>query len=134
MIRTLHRFDKRDGRLIESIEVDFIDGYPLDYWRLPDDQTAEALPKYDKAKEVPVWDGKGWVVTPLSFFEPEPEPEPEPSILDPDNLIKAVIALIDAVEKQEPIPQETKTLVEAERVKLAPGAERKPRSRLLKNP
>ena len=84
-------------------------------WRLPDDQTAEALPKYDKAKEVPVWDGNGWVVTPLSFFEPEPEPEPEPSILDPDNLIKAVIALIDAVEKQEPIPEETKTLVEAER-------------------
>jgi len=119
MIRTLHRFDKRDGRLIESIEVDFIDGYPLDYWRLPDDQTAEALPKYDKAKEVPVWDGKGWVVTPLSFFEPEPEPEPEPSILDPDNLIKAVIALIDAVEKQEPIPQETKTLVEAERTKTS---------------
>lgn len=123
MLRTLHRFDKGSGRLIESIEVDFMDGYPIDYWRLPDDQTAEALPKYDKAKEVPVWDGKGWVVTPLSFFEPEPEPEPEPSILDPDNLIKAVIALIDAVEKQEPIPQETKTLVEAERVKLAPVVE-----------
>lgn len=123
MLRTLHRFDKRDGRLIESIEVDFIDGYPLEYWRLPDDQTAEACPLYDKATEVPVWDGKGWVVTPLSFFEPEPEPEPEPSILDPDNLIKAVIALIDAVEKQEPIPQETKTLVEAERVKLAPVVE-----------
>jgi hypothetical protein len=89
MIRTLHRFDKRDGRLIESIEVDFMDGYPLDYWKLPDDQTAEGLPPHDPDTEIPVFDNGQWVVTKLAFFE-------RPSPLHKWDGEKWVISLEDA--------------------------------------
>lgn len=134
MLRTLHKFGN-DGRYIESITVDFIDGYPLEYWKLPNDQTAIALPKYDKATEVPVWDGSAWRVKKRAFFEPPsglhewdekeerwylPEqPEPEPSLLDGDVLLKTLIALVDAVENGTAIPLDIKAAVEADRAKVS---------------
>ena len=89
-----------DGRLVEEVSIDFIDGYPLEYWKMPDNHVLEAPPKYDTDVEVPVWDGSAWAVKKRAFFEPPSglhewdekeerwylpdQPEPEPSLLDGD--------------------------------------------------
>lgn len=113
----VHRYDPSTGKYTGDTAIDFVDGYPLSYWKLPDNHTLEPLPKYSDDTEVPVWDGKGWGVKLHSDFE---IPEPEPSLLEAETLKKTLIALIDNAEKGTEIPQDVKTAVEAERVKLEP--------------
>lgn len=136
----MHRYG-RDGRLEKTftshsdVDVKLEDLRPPK-WCVFAEQ--HPLPKVDEF-HVPAWVDGAWTVRAKAYYErpdydhewdeateswiPVPVVEPEPSILDSENLVKLVIALVDAVEKQEPIPTETKTLVEAERVKLTPVVE-----------
>ena len=117
MERAIPKFHPVTKRYDGDTMIDFIEGVPLDYWKAPDFHTFEPVPKYDAKTEIPVWDGKDWVVRPLSDFEEPEMPEPEPSLLNEDMLRKVLISIVDKVEKGTELPQEVKDIVEAERPK-----------------
>lgn len=103
MIITVHRYDDR-GRYIDSIELDILDGYPMEYWQMPKNTTQEWLPEYEKGKEIPVFDGEKWNVEPILQDDAEPP-------VDIEALVEAVRALIDRVEHEIPLPDDVKGMV-----------------------